>query len=187
MPPPGPRRGGPRAFLTAEIEKIYIAAGRRVRPRPAGAADGRGPGATPTTELMGTPLSEVSLRETIDRIQRRQPQYDRSAYVFVLAALHRRLNELESPRHLEGRELAEAVRQLALETFGLMARTVLEHWGVHTTSDLGNIVYLLVEHDVLITQATDTREDFEEVYSFEEGFDEDYPWASALSGRTAGP
>lgn len=139
-----------------------------------------------TTETMGTSLSQVSLRDTIDRIQRCQPQYDRSAYLFVLAALHRRLDQLESPRHLEGPELAEAVRRLALDSYGLMARTVLEHWGVHSTADLGNIVYLLVEHDVLITQSTDAREDFEGVYSFEEGFEEDYPWASALSGRTTG-
>lgn len=135
---------------------------------------------------MGTSLSQVSLRDTIDRIQRRQPQYDRSAYLFVLAALHRRLDRLESPRHLEGPELAEAVRRLALDSYGLMARTVLEHWGVHSTADLGNIVYLLVEHDVLITQSTDAREDFEGVYSFKEGFEEDYPWASGLSGRTTG-
>lgn len=135
---------------------------------------------------MSTPLTDVSLRDTIERIRRHQPQYDRSAYLFVLAALHRRLGELESPRHLKGPELAEAVRELALETYGLMARTVLEHWGVHSTSDLGDIVYLLVEHDVLITRPTDSREDFEGVYTFEEGFDEDYPWASALPGRPTG-
>ena len=131
---------------------------------------------------MGTPLKDVPLEDTIERIRRHQPQYHRSAYLFVLAALHRRLGELESPRHLEGAELAEAVRQLALDSFGLMARTVLEHWGVHSTSDLGDIVYLLVEHDVLITRPTDSREDFEGLYSFEEVFDEEYPWARALSG-----
>ncbi len=132
---------------------------------------------------MSTPLTEVSLEDAIERIRYHQPQYDRAAYLFVLAALHRRLDQLESPRHLEGAELAEAVRQLALDTYGLMSRTVLEHWGVHSTSDLGDIVYLLVEHDVLITRPTDSREDFEGLYSFEEVFDEDYPWARALPGR----
>ncbi len=136
---------------------------------------------------MSTPLKEASLDETIERIRRHQPQYDRAAYLFVLAALHRRLGELEAPRHLEGAELAEAVRQLALDSFGLMSRTVLEHWGVRSTSDLGDIVYLLVEHDVLITRPTDSREDFEGLYSFEEVFDEDYPWARALPGRTTRP
>lgn len=133
---------------------------------------------------MGTPLTDISLEEAIGRIRRQQPRYDRSAYLFVLAALHRRLGELESPRHLEGAELAEAVRQLALDTYGLMSRTVLEHWGVHSTSDLGDIVYLLVENDVLITRPADSREDFEGLYSFDQAFEEEYPWAKALPGRT---
>jgi len=106
----------------------------------------------------------------------RNPRYTEPAYLFVLAALHHRLLELKSPRHISGAELAEAVRQLALEKFGPLARTVLEHWGIHSTSDLGEIVFLLVKHGILTKQENDRREDFEDLYSFEEAFETEYPW-----------
>ena len=41
-------------------------------------------------------------------------------------------------------ELCEAVRKLALRQYGLLAGTVLAHWGVRSTSDIGDIVYNLI-------------------------------------------
>jgi uncharacterized repeat protein (TIGR04138 family) len=57
-----------------------------------------------------------------------------------------------------------------------MARTVLEHWGIHATSDIGAIVYALIDCHVLIKQESDSREDFQDVFSFDEAFDRNYPW-----------
>ncbi|NIP59647.1 MAG: hypothetical protein GWM92_15080 [Gemmatimonadetes bacterium] len=118
--------------------------------------------------------------EILDRLVERNPRYDGRAYFFVLAALHGVMEGLDRPRHISGRELAEGVRSLALERFGPMARTVLEHWGIHTTDDLGEIVFALVECGVLTKQDEDRKEDFQDVFDFEEAFDENYPWGAAL-------
>ncbi|MCA9188894.1 MAG: hypothetical protein R3E01_31090 [Pirellulaceae bacterium] len=73
-------------------------------------------------------------------------------------------------RHLTGQELCEAIRQYAVRQYGYMAKVVLRNWGIHTTSDLGNIVYNLIEIKMMKKSATDRREDFDGVYDFEEVF-----------------
>jgi uncharacterized repeat protein (TIGR04138 family) len=119
-----------------------------------------------------------ALHETLGQLQRRNPRFAVEAYLFVLGGLHRRLGELDSPRHISGVELVGAVRDLAIERFGLLARTVLEHWGVHSTEDIGEIVFLLVDHGVLTKEETDRREDFADVFSFEEVFESEYHWGA---------
>lgn len=121
-------------------------------------------------------MSETVMESVLARLQRRNPRYAESAYLFVLTALHSRLAQLEVPRHISGSEVADAVRSLALERFGPMARTVLEHWGVHSTADMGEIVFALVDCGVLIKQPHDSREDFEDLFTFEEAFEHSYPW-----------
>ena len=69
--------------------------------------------------------------------------------------------------HVTGRELCQAVRRLALRHYGLMALTVLEQWGVRSTSDIGDIVFSLIDTGNLDKTPTDTRADFDHVYDFE--------------------
>lgn len=113
--------------------------------------------------------------DALDRLRERNPQFQDMAYVFVLRALHHVLQRLGEPRHISGRELAEGVRELALDQYGPMARTVLEHWGIHDTGQVGDIVFALVEAGILIKQDEDTRAEFEGVYDFDEAFRSPYP------------
>jgi len=108
--------------------------------------------------------------QVLDRLRERHPQYNETAYLFVLSALHFVIERLPEARHITGRELAEGVRDLALERFGVMARTVLEHWGIHATGDVGQIVFALVETGILIKQDDDSLRDFEGVFDFDEAF-----------------
>jgi uncharacterized repeat protein (TIGR04138 family) len=112
--------------------------------------------------------------ELFQALKELYPQYEEGAYLFVLSALNYVLQRLPEPRHISGRELASGVRDLALERFGPMARTVLEHWGIRETSAVGDIVFALVECGVLIKQDEDTRADFENVFDFDEAFEPHY-------------
>ncbi len=114
--------------------------------------------------------------EVLERLQERNPRFNTRAYFFVLTALHTVIISLDEPRHISGRELAEGVRRLALERFGPMARTVLEHWGIHATEDVGGVVFALVEQGILIKRDEDSPEDFADVFDFEEAFELNYPW-----------
>lgn len=119
--------------------------------------------------------------EILDRLRERNPRFHGRAYLFVLSSLHHVMNEMDRPRHISGAELAQGVRSLAIESFGPLARTVLEHWGVHSTADLGEIVFALVEAGILITQDGDRPEDFHGLFDFEEAFDRNYPWTASGS------
>src|SRR5450759_1003822 len=91
-------------------------------------------------------MAELAFREGImDRIRIREPRFDEQAYLFVLSALEMCQAQLTVRRHITGVELARAARDLALERYGLMARVVLEHWGISSTADIGDIVFTLVD------------------------------------------
>src|SRR5690606_28523018 len=117
----------------------------------------------------------VFAEDVMSRLRERHPAYHETAYLFILSALNYVLQRLPEPRHISGRELAEGVRDLALERFGPMARTVLEHWGIERTADVGQIVFALVDTGVLIKQDEDTPQDFEDVFDFDEAFEAPYP------------
>lgn len=113
----------------------------------------------------------------MDRLRARDPRFQEGAYLFVLAALEYCQTRLPERRHISGRELAEACRDLALERFGVMARLVLEHWGVRSSADIGDVVFTLVDLGLLISQPTDTREEFVGVFDFDQAFEREYPWS----------
>jgi len=116
-------------------------------------------------------MSDVStLEAALAELRKRDGKYNERAYVFVLAALEFAQTRLPARRHLNGGELAWACRDFALEQFGMLASTVLTHWGIEATEDFGEIVFMLIEVGLLARQPTDKLEDFEHVYDFADVF-----------------
>lgn len=125
-------------------------------------------------------MAELAFREGImDRIRIREPRFHEQAYLFVLSALEMCQAQLTARRHITGVELAHACRDLALERYGLMAKMVLDYWGISSTADIGDIVFTLVDLGFLLSQPQDTREEFVGVYDFDLAFERDYPWNCA--------
>jgi uncharacterized repeat protein (TIGR04138 family) len=102
--------------------------------------------------------------------------YDERAYAFVLAALEEVVEGLPQRRHVTGRELTDGCRGLALRLYGPLARTVLDHWRVRTTKDIGTIVFNLLEVGVLSKDDSDSPADFDDLFDFGEVFERNYPW-----------
>src|SRR3990170_3846917 len=113
---------------------------------------------------------------------RRDRRYHRDAYFFVFEALryaqeHLGLGrpqliedpESEEERHVTGQQLCEAIRRYAIEQYGLMAKSVLNAWGVPSTGDCGEIVFNLIDIGQMKKTHTDRREDFEKVFDFDDG------------------
>ena len=122
-------------------------------------------------------MPELAFRDGVmERIRLREPRFHEHAYLFVLAALEFSQSRLSERRHITGRELAEACRDLALQRYGVLARMVLEYWGITNTAGFGDVVFTLVDLGLLLSQANDTRDDFADVFDFEDAFDRDYPW-----------
>ena len=127
-------------------------------------------------------MPELAFRDGImDRIRLKEPRFDERAYLFVLGALEYCQQRLDERRHISGKELALACRDLALEKFGVMAALVLEHWGVHSSADLGDVVFTLVDLGLLMSQPSDSRDEFADVFDFDQAFAKEYPWSGVLT------
>lgn len=117
------------------------------------------------------------------RIVKKDLRYRIEAYCFIFDALDHTLKRLEVQRHVSGRELCEGIRALAIDKFGLLARTVFEHWGVRTTDDWGRIVFNLVDSGLMGKTDTDSVDDFRGVYDFDDVFDRGLKLDVSLDGR----
>ncbi len=139
----------------------------------------RGPRPGPLSPIPAPVVNEIAFRDGImDRIRLREQRFHERAYLFVLASLEFRQQGLPERRHVGGRELAEAVRDLALERFGVTARLVLEHWGITNSRDIGDVVFTMVEAGLLMALPSDSRSDFDDVVDFEHVFVQAYPWTN---------
>lgn len=120
----------------------------------------------------------------IEELVRRDPRYSYEAYEFVFSALTHTQTMLgraqkpdpsrEEEHHVSGPQLLLGVRDLALQEFGLLARTVFRMWGINATADFGEIVFNLVEAGLMSKTPQDDRLDFHDVFDLDEALTRGY-------------
>ncbi|HOU36788.1 MAG TPA: hypothetical protein PLJ26_04385 [Candidatus Omnitrophota bacterium] len=108
--------------------------------------------------------------EIVEAIYERDGRYRPDSYEFVMQALRFTQKKLKRAGHVSGRELSEGIRQYALKTYGPMARTVLEYWGIRSTEDIGNIVFNMIAVKLFSKTEDDSIDDFKGLYRFDEAF-----------------
>lgn len=124
-------------------------------------------------------MQALPYEHAIEAIVKRDPRFHPAAYIFLKEALDFTLKKIMESnqgraRHVSGAELLHGFRELALQQFGPMASTLLSEWGLHACSDVGDMVFLLIEEQVFGKQDSDTKEDFADVYSFHQAFVEPF-------------
>ena len=138
-------------------------------------------------------------KHPLAELLRRDKRYQFDAYVFVFDALRYGQEKLglgsgdgpltddefdseldeaeadddEEEHHVTGAELCRAIQHYAIHQYGMLARSVLDHWGVHTTGDFGEIVFNLIDIGQMRKTESDRREDFNDVYDFVDAFNEE--------------
>jgi uncharacterized repeat protein (TIGR04138 family) len=115
----------------------------------------------------------------IEEICLRDNRYKPDAYEFLMQALHFTQTKLKKQVHITGGELLEGIRELVIEQYGPMAKTVLKYWGVTKTQDFGNIVFNMVDKKLLSKTDEDSIDDFKDIYDFQAVFGE--YWVKDLS------
>ncbi len=125
-------------------------------------------------------MAEAPLKSVVD-VAARTP-YPPDAFAFVREGLHLAAKLAHGPepemvnpalaakRHVSGPQLCEALRDLAIRRWGLMANTVLGSWHIHSTLDFGKIVYAMIDDQLMQTTNGDSLEDFREVFGFAQAF-----------------
>jgi len=118
-------------------------------------------------------MQAMQFEQSVVSILKRDKRFDVQAYFFLKDALDFTLKRIAEgnggqARHVSGPELLEGFRDYALEQFGPMASTLMSEWGVRKCLDVGDMVFHLIEEQVFGKQDSDRREDFSEVFDFED-------------------
>jgi uncharacterized repeat protein (TIGR04138 family) len=115
------------------------------------------------------------MKKSLEEIARADGRYSPAAFKFVYDGLGYTIrNASREPRHVSGQMLCEGLRQVALDKYGRLALLVLNSWGIHATRDFGEIVYILIRHEWMSAQPTDTIEDFNAVYDLQNAFKDQF-------------
>jgi uncharacterized repeat protein (TIGR04138 family) len=131
--------------------------------------------------------------EVVALICKEDPRFDRRAYDFVRIGLNRAVESMAKrdgdragrSHHVSGPELLEGLRVHALDQFGPLAKTVLNAWGVSRCSHFGEIVFNLIEYNIFSKTDSDRREDFADIFDFDDAFVK--PFLPANRGGGRGP
>ena len=120
-------------------------------------------------------MQEVNFDEVLEKMIAQDPRFAREAYHFTREALDftQKLISRENKgtvRHVTGQELLDGIRQFALQQYGPMTMTVLDEWGVKNCHHFGDIIFNMVESDLLAKTDKDTRDDFQHGYDFTDAF-----------------
>jgi uncharacterized repeat protein (TIGR04138 family) len=123
-------------------------------------------------------MQNPDFSEIVSLICKEDPRFDRRAYDFVRLGLDHTVKEMrkkdaaraERSRHVSGPELLDGLRAYALDQYGPLAKTVLNAWGVSRCRDFGDIVFNLIEYNVFSKTENDQREDFSDIFEFEDAF-----------------
>ena len=121
-------------------------------------------------------MTEKNFPDIVKDIHAEDNKYGKGAYFFVREALDHTLKARNSSQnkkngHVSGEELLEGIRIYALDRFGPMTMTLLNHWNINQCKDFGEIVFKLIDHGILGRTENVSLSDFEGGYSFNEAFE----------------
>ncbi|MFM7808584.1 MAG: Minf_1886 family protein [Planctomycetota bacterium] len=113
----------------------------------------------------------------LKQLQAAAGAYPREAFEFVQRGLSATADRVHAADvggpgggHVTGQQLCLGLADLAIDQYGLMARSVLENWNIHRTDDFGRIVFGLIECGLMSKTPQDSMEDFRSVFEFDETF-----------------
>ncbi|MDH7598336.1 MAG: hypothetical protein QHH07_01705 [Sedimentisphaerales bacterium] len=102
--------------------------------------------------------------KTPEQVGKEHGRYSPAAYRFVYEGLGYTLQKLGHTGHVTGQTLCHGLLALALDRWGKLALTVLNSWGIHTTRDFGQIVWALIQNQLMTAQPGDSIDDFNNAY-----------------------
>jgi uncharacterized repeat protein (TIGR04138 family) len=117
-------------------------------------------------------------RKSLEQVVEEYGHFPIEAFEFVRHGLSYAVQQVhgdvegkpEAACHISGKQLSTGLRDYALMRYGVMARAVMAHWGIHRTMDFGRIVFAMVDSKLMFKTDHDDIRDFEGVFDFEEAF-----------------
>ena len=108
------------------------------------------------------------MKKNLEQIAIEDGRFGAAAVKFVYEGLgYTAKNVATEPKHVSGETLCQGLKKLAIEKWGRLAMLVLDTWSIRTTRDFGEIVWLMIRHEWMSAQPTDSIDDFNDVYDFD--------------------
>ena len=128
------------------------------------------------------PTQEKCVQQVVENVGLYPPE----AYAFIQKGLNHTVQKMhgaqkdpKASRHVTGHDLCEGLREVALNEWGRLARTVLRRWNITSTLDFGRMVFAMVDAGLMQKTEDDSLEDFRNVYDFRAAFEAEYQIACA--------
>ena len=117
----------------------------------------------------------LEIKKNLEQIAREDCRFSPPAIMFVYEGLSFTAKKITvEPRHVSGQALCNGLKKLAIKKWGRMAMVVLNSWGIKTTRDFGEIVWLMIKHKWMSAANTDSIDDFDDVYDFKTVFKDQF-------------
>jgi len=117
----------------------------------------------------------LTMKKNLEQIAREDSRFSAQAIRFAEEGLrYTAKNVATKPKHVSGQTLCEGLRKLAIEKWGRLALLVLNSWGIKTTRDFGEIIWLMIRHEWMSAQPNDSIDDFNDVYDFKTVFKDQF-------------
>jgi uncharacterized repeat protein (TIGR04138 family) len=130
---------------------------------------------------MSSHETQIDLKEIMDRAGGFSPMcfpFIRDGLAHTVEMVHGNRDDesmlelglSDESRHVSGHELSVGLKDYAIDRYGMMAKSVLNKWGIYHTLDFGKIIFAMVEAGLMRTTEEDQLEDFDGVYDFDDVF-----------------
>ncbi len=110
----------------------------------------------------------------LDKVLENDSRFPLDAYLLVNDGLQYAYKVTGRKDHITACELLDAIRELMISRYGLLARAVLNSWGINSTDDIGQVILNLVNAGLMPQEETESLEKFHAVYDFNEVFVDNY-------------
>jgi uncharacterized repeat protein (TIGR04138 family) len=110
----------------------------------------------------------------VERIRAVDGRYAPDAYAFIMDGLDHTVRALDERRHVTAGELLTGLCRFARARYGMMAYDVLRVWGIRSGSDVGEIVFQLIDAGMLARRDEDAREDFDTPLDLKQALEDSY-------------
>jgi uncharacterized repeat protein (TIGR04138 family) len=119
-------------------------------------------------------MDKKNFHVVVDEIRQTDDRYAHDAYLFISEAVSFTAQALqrktEADHHITGQELLEGISDYAIDKFGPLAGEVLEHWGINNSKAIGDVVFNMVNNNLLRASDNDSITDFENGPDFDKTF-----------------
>ena len=117
--------------------------------------------------------------KSMEQVIKEDGRYPTEAFSLLQDGLKRAISnnyshteKQEGQRHVAGKQICLAIRDLAAEKWGMLAPTVLASWNIHSTMDFGQMVYTLIDNSFMHKTDDDSIEDFRDIFDIAEAFND---------------